>query len=287
MKQNNEIISGITTRIKSLSPDFTKAETKVAQYIMQHSEEVPFLSVYEVSSAVDVSVASVSRFVRRIGFSNFKDFKVELAKDSGTQVPDIYRAITPGDNNEEIVKKVFRGYVHSIEETLKILDVKNLIQVARILCRAGRVVLFGIGGSGIVAQDAALRLSHLDLQAEAYTDPLYIIIQARRMKKGDVVVGVSHSGRTRITCEAVRLAGQKGAITCGITNYMKAPLSNYTRYLFCTSFPEDKVKVAALSSRIAQLCIIDALYLLTAKNKDILWDTESLNRLTEQLLRLD
>jgi DNA-binding MurR/RpiR family transcriptional regulator len=181
---------------------------------------------------------------------------------------------------------VFRGYEQSIEDTLKILDLKNLIDISAILSKTDRAVFFGIGGSGIVAQDAALRFSHLDIQAEAYNDPLFIIIQAKRMREGEVAVGVSHSGRTKVTCEALQLAGSRGAVTAGISNYMKSPLNTFARYFLCTSFPEERVKAAALSSRIAQLCIIDAIYLLAAKHKEVIWDTESLNRLIERLLRI-
>jgi RpiR family carbohydrate utilization transcriptional regulator len=84
----------------------------------------------------------------------------------------------------------------------------------------------------------------------------------------------------------MQLAAERGAYTAGISNYIKSTLSNSVQYLLCTSFPEERVKSAALSSRIAQLCIIDAIYLLTAKQKQNVWDTEGLNRLIEKLLRI-
>ena len=279
-------MSSIKAKIRSLYPDLPKAETKVADFIANNPDKVPFLSVHECADAVEVSVASVSRFVRKIGFSHFKDFKIALAKDSGSGVPDIYQAINPADSSDKIVQKVFRGYEQSIEDTLKMLDIKSLIEISKIFSNTGRAVFFGIGGSGIVARDAALRFSHLDIQAEAFTDPLYILIQAKRIKRGELAIGISHSGRTKVICEALQLVKQRGAITVGISNYIKAPLSAYVQHLFCTSFPEDRVKAAALSSRIAQLCIIDDMYLLTAKHKKSIWDTESLNRLIENLLRL-
>jgi len=279
-------MSGVKVKIKSIYQNLSEAEKKVADYIFENAEAVPFQTIYEVAGRVKVSVASVSRFTRMLGYARFNDFKIEIAKDSSSSVRDIFKAITPDDSDEEIVRKVFRSNIQSIEDTLKILEFSDLVEVAKIIIKTRRLVFFGIGGSGNVAQDAALRFSHLDIQAEAYIDPLYIIIQAERLKKGEVAFGISHSGRTEITCEALQLAGERGAVTCGISNYLKSPLSNYVRYLFCTSFPEDQVKVAALSSRIAQLCVIDALYLLAARNMKIIWDTEGLNRLTEKLLRI-
>ena len=106
-------------------------------------------------------------------------------------------------------------------------------------------------------------------------------------KKNDAAVGISHSGRSAITVEALKIAGENGALTAGISNYLKSPLNKYSRYFFCTSFYENSVKVAAISSRIAQLCLIDALYLLAARYKNNVWDIENLNTLTEKLLRIE
>lgn len=280
-------MSRVTARIKSLYRSLPGSERKVADFILKNTEGVPFLSVYDVAGAVKVSVASVSRFVRGVGYPSFKDFKVELAKDVPAAVPEIFQAITPNDDDFEIVKKIFKGNVQSLEDTFKILNLTNLIKVSKQLCQAGRVVFFGIGSSGNVAKDAALRFSHLDIQSEAYTDPVYMVISAKRLKKGEAAVGISHSGRSSITVEALKIAGENNALTIGISNYMKSPLSKYSRYFFCTSFHENSVKVAAISSRIAQLCLIDALYLLAARHKETVWDIEDLNTLTEKLLRIE
>jgi DNA-binding MurR/RpiR family transcriptional regulator len=85
--------------------------------------------------------------------------------------------------------------------------------------------------------------------------------------------------------ESLKVASGNNAVTVGITNYMKSPIGEYSKYLLCTSFYESSVRAAALSSRVAQLCLLDALYLLTARYKEKLWDIADLNDLTEKLLR--
>jgi DNA-binding MurR/RpiR family transcriptional regulator len=277
----------VVAKIRSLFPSLPNAERKVAEHILKSPQEVLFLSVYDMAEAVDVSVASVSRFVRTIGFRNFKEFKVELAQDATPVAPEIYGAISPEDTEKEIVAKVFRGNIQSLEDTLHILDMDDFIAVARNLSIAKRIVFFGIGGSANVARDAALRFSLIDVQSEIYTDPLYILISAKRLHRGDAAVGISHSGRSTITVNALQIARENGALTVGISNYKKSPLSRCSDYFLCTSFYESKVKVAALSSRLAQLCVIDALYLLLAYYRKEIWDIEKLNRMTEKLLRIE
>ena len=280
-------MAGVTVKIRSLYPALPNTERRVADYVLQNAEEVPFKTVYDVAQAAGASVASVSRFVRTIGYGSFKDFKVELAQDTPQGLADIFGEISPDDNEEEIVKKVFVGNIQSIEDTLKLLNLHAIIEASRRLSRASRILFFGYGGSGTVAQDAALRFSLIDVQAESYTEPVHILTAAKRLKKGDAGVGISHSGRTVMTINGLKIARENGALTLGITNYLKTPLSRYADYLFCTSFSENRVKVAAMSSLTAQICIIDALYLLVAYNKKNIWDIEDLNRITEQLLRTD
>lgn len=285
---NKEVnVSGVSVKIKSHYNNFSETEKKVADYILKNEDKVPYQSVYEIAEALGTSVPSVTRLTKKIGYESFKDFKVELAMDSSSSVVDIYSAITPEDNDEELTKKVFMGNMKALENTLKILNVNDLINAARCICNGKRIVFFGIGGSGIVAGDGALRFSHLDIQAEAYSDPLQIVLQAKRLKKDSVALGVSHSGRTSIIVEALGIAAENKATTVGISNYVNTPLSKASSFYLCTSFAENTVKVAALSSNIAQLCVIDVLYLLVAKYKSRIWDVESLDNLIEKTLRID
>jgi DNA-binding MurR/RpiR family transcriptional regulator len=103
--------------------------------------------------------------------------------------------------------------------------------------------------------------------------------------KGTGVIAVSHSGRTRLTVDAVSIAGKLKACTVGITNYPGSPLHRACRYTFYTSFPETAVQVAALSGRVAQVCIIDVLYLLLARYTASPYDLKSINEMTDNLLR--
>jgi DNA-binding MurR/RpiR family transcriptional regulator len=275
----------VLVKIRSLYPSLPKAERNVADFIQSDPERAPHRTVHEFAKAGGVSVASVSRFVRKLGFADFKEFKLELARETTSSVQSLFQEITPEDSDEEIARKVFLGNIKSLEDTLKILSVADLTQAARAICGCKRLVFFGIGGSGYAGHDAALRFSYLDFQAEAYEDASKILLQALRVTPRDVVIGISHSGRSAITVEGLRLAREKGALTIGISNYPRSPLRDASALFFCTSFPENRVKVAAISSKVAQLCVLDALYLLVARHKEGLWDVERVNAITEKLIR--
>ena len=279
-------MAGILVKISSLYGSLPDAERSVADYVLKHADTVPYQSVNELSEAAMVSVASVSRLARKVGCANFKDFKIEIAQDTSTPISNLQQGITSKDSDEEIVHKVFQGNIKSLEDTLKILDISDLSLAAKTMGSANRVVFFGVGGSGNVVQDAAMRFSFIDIQSEAYTESYQMLVQASRLKKNDVAVGISHSGRANITLECLKLAQMQNACTIGVSNYPRSPLSKHSQIFLCTSFPENRVKVASISSYVAQTCLIDVLYLLVARHKRSLWNTEKLDTLTERFLRI-
>lgn len=271
-------------KIQILKESLSNSEKRLAHYLCSEKEKIPFQTIYDVAKNAGVSTATVSRLTRRIGYKNFPELKMGFVKNTDT-LQEIFNAIKPEDNDKSIVYKVFQGNIRSIEDTYNITDVHRLIEFAKVIARSKRVVCIGIGGSGNVARDITLRLSHLNLQAESYTDSYQILIQSLRSDSETVVLGISHSGRSSITVEGLKIAKSKNAITGGISNYIDSPLSRFSDFFFCTSFPETGVRVAALSSRIAQLCLVDAIYILVAKYKEKIWDIKKLNSLTDRILR--
>ena len=284
-------MADVLIRIKSLQKSFPATQRQLADYIVQHPDEVPFLSVHELSELAGVSVATISRFARTIGYDTYKSFKNDLGRDSMAS-PDgfggIHQAVHSSDDDETVIEKVFQGNVTSLKDTLKTLDRRGLIRAAEIVSCADRVVFFGVGSSGYVAHSAALRFSHLNIQSEAYSDSYQILSQSFHMKKSnEVAVGISHSGRSTVTVQALQIARGNRTTTLGISNYRKSPLHEASHIFFCTSFPETQVKAASLSSQIAQSCLLDALYLLVARHKHIsLAKVERLNSHVDQTLRL-
>ena len=282
VKMNSAII-----RIRSLYPSFSKSSKRLADYIIAKWADVPFLPVRELADLSGVSVASISRFVREAGFGDFKAFKKQLGRGSRSPVSSIYQPVNSNDSANAIIEKVFSGNVRSIEETLKILNRAEIIRAAGLIANTSRLVFFGMGSSGNVAMDAALRFAQINVQAEAYLDSYQILTQALRMKKGEIAFGISNSGRSVMTVRALELASKNGAVTMGLSNFTRSPLHKASDVFFCTVFLESRILMAALPSVAAQTCIIDALYLVTAsRSKKWLSRSEWLNRTSEEQLRL-
>ena len=277
--------------MKSLSNTFTEAEKKIAEFFEANIIEIPYMSVYEVAQKNGVSVPTVTRLTKKIGYGRYKDFKIDLVKDGAKVITGIFEAVSSsaGEIDREIINKVFQNSIKSLEGTKELLDFDTLAELANAIIDAGKVVFFGIGSSGYTASDAALRISHLDIQAEAYTEPIQMLLHSSRMDENCVAVGISHSGCTELTVKALHTAKENGAMTASISNYLNTPLALESDYQLCTSFTENKVSTVALSSVIAQHCIIDSLYLLLAKyllGKQKLWEMNEVESIIEKSVRI-
>ena len=278
-------MSGTLVTISALRESLPAAEQRVADRVLKMPEQVPHLSVQALAKASRVSVASVIRLAKRTGCGSYSRFKINIAQELATPVSLIYEAITAQDSNTEIVRKVFAGNIRGLEDTLKMVRTADLVRAARLISRAGRIAVFGIGSSGNVVRDAAYRFSLLGMNSHAYTDPIEALSRALDLGKKDVAIAISHSGRSVMPIRALYLASAGGTATIGISNYASSPLSKICDSFFCTAFPESAVKAVALSSRVCQTCLIDALYLLTAHAMKDLSHVERVNALTEKHFR--
>ncbi len=274
-------------RLKAVKESLSVAERKIVQYIIDHPDEVPFRSVSELAECGGVSVATVSRLPRKLGLKNLHDLRITVARDTpSAPIDSIYEGVSREDSDETVVGKVFAGNLSSIRDTLSMLDTGDLIRCAKKANEASRLMFIGIGGSGYLALDAALRFSHLGYHADAYTDAYQIITRTLNVGADEIVVGISHSGRSAAPVAGMEQAKKRGAFTVGISNYLHSPLHHASDIFICTSFPETKVRAAALSSRVSQMCLLDAFYLLTARHRKASSSAARANAAVEALLRL-
>ena len=145
------------------------------------------------------------------------------------------------------------------------LDLDALEQVAEAVARAPRIDLFGVGSSGLTAQDLAQKLQRIGLLCFASPDPHVQLQSAALLGPGAVAVGVSHSGLTVETNDALRIAHARGATTVAVTNFPESPLVEHADVVLTTTARETQFRSGALSSRIAQLALVDFLFVRVAQ----------------------
>ncbi len=247
-------------RIRSSYSQFSEKERQVADYILNNSNKIIHSTINQVAEDLNVADATVFRFCKRIGFKGFQAMKIALAAEIVNPIQDIHETITETDSPKEVAQKVLRSNIRTLEDTYHILDDATIDQAVQILLKATHIEFYGNGGSGIIAMDAQHKFIRTGLRSTSYSDAHLQIMSASQLSSSDVAVLISHSGTNKDMLRVADIARETGATTIAITNLATSPLSKKVDIPLYTVSQETDFRSEALASRIAQLSLVDALY---------------------------
>ncbi|CAG9163640.1 MurR/RpiR family transcriptional regulator [Cupriavidus pampae] len=246
-------------RIQSLLPTMGAVAQRIGEFVIRHPGDVVHMSVSEVAEKTDSSEGSVVGFCKLLGATGFQQLKISLAQEIVHPVQYIHEDLSEDDNEDVVVSKIFHSNIQTLKDTESILDVAALKQAVKLIRRAKRVEIYGIGSSAVIADDAHYRMLRIGLHATAVTDSHVQAISASLTGPDVAVLTISHSGSTHETVLATRLAKEAGARTVCITNFGKSPIQEYADVMLHTMARETRFRTEAMTSRLAQLAIIDTL----------------------------
>ncbi|HTR86721.1 MAG TPA: MurR/RpiR family transcriptional regulator [Reyranella sp.] len=251
--------ASILMRIRHLSDELPPTARRIAAYIEDHANEVIRMSITEVAEQAHASEGSVVGLCRRLGVSGFQELKILLSRDLVEPMRFIHEDLRPSDTVTDVSEHVFAAHIASLQETLKLLSARTLSRAVEILRAAKRVEVYGIGSAAPIAQDLGYRLLQLGYDTKTVTDSHIQAVSAAMTDSGTAVITISHSGSTVETVLATELAHDAGARTIGITRMGKSPLARHCDVVLHTIANETRYRPEAMSSRVAQLAIIDTL----------------------------
>jgi DNA-binding MurR/RpiR family transcriptional regulator len=154
----------------------------------------------------------------------------------------------------------------AVEETAEQLNVETLLAVLEAVAGARRVDVYGFGASAFVAFDLQQKLHRIGRTCFAWNDTHIALTSAAVLTGADVAVGISHTGSTSETVEALRVARDTGATTVALTNFPRSPITEVADHVLTTAARETTFRSGAMASRIAQLTVIDCLFIGVAQH---------------------
>lgn len=255
----------ISLNIKMLYSEMGKTEKQIADWIFENPGKIISLSIVELAEQCKCSEATIVRFSKRLGLSGYQELKISLASENGGSPASTH--ITVQDSAFEMYQKVCNDIYLSLEKTKSSLNEKLLGEAAEKICKADKIVIFGLGNSSAIAIDASHKFMRAGLNAIAYTDNHMQVIAASHLKENDIAIGISHSGSSKDVVDALKIAKEHNATTIAITNSGKSPILKQSDIVLATSSNETEYNILALNSRIAQLAIIDTLYFYIVYNR--------------------
>ena len=249
-------------RITACLPSLAPAEQRVARVVLADPLAFTRLPVRALAAQAQVSKPTVVRFCRSMGYEGLADFKRKLADSAHEGVPYIHRSVDADDESAEVLPKVVDNAVAAFLQYRNAADPQALEQAVQALVaswRAGRrIEFYGVGNSGIVAQDAQHKFFRLGVTSIAASDGHLQVMSATLLRPGDCAVIISNSGRTRDLMDAADIAHQQGATTIALTA-SGSPLAQACTIHLAADHPEGYDRYSPMVSRLLHLLIIDVL----------------------------
>ena len=250
---------GVLDRLQALRANLPPTAARIADFIVAHAAEVVHMSVTEVAERTGASEGSVIALCQQLGARGFQQVKIALARDLVQPVQFIHEDLARSDDTGTVIEKIFRSDLQALHDTMKVLDTGAMEAAVAAILKARRVELYGIGSAAPIAEDANYRLLRIGIELKVVIDSHIQAISASLTGPDVAVITISHSGSTHETVSSTKLAKEAGATTICITNFGKSPLLAHADIVLHTMARETQFRTEAMTSRIAQLAIIDAL----------------------------
>ncbi|MEH6595427.1 MAG: MurR/RpiR family transcriptional regulator [Colwellia polaris] len=248
----------ILEKIANELETFSKSERKVAEVILSSPGTVIHASIAALAKQANISEPTVNRFCRRLDTKGYPDFKLHLAQSLANGTPYVNRHVDENDSADEYTSKIFESTMANLELARKSLDTSTINRSVDLLTQANKISFFGLGASAVVAHDAQNKFFRFNVPVVYFDDILMQRMSAINSRQGDVVVVISHTGRTKALVDVASLARENDATVIGITT-AGTPLAKECNFVLSVDVAEDTDLYMPMASRIAQLTLIDCL----------------------------
>lgn len=251
------------TKIRAEYNQFTKAEKKVADYILQNPRDVLFMSITDLAEVCEVGDTSVFRFCKTLNLKGYQEFKMMLSlslHDGRTGFGQLTGDISLEDTFGELSQKVLNTNVNALKETYSLLNEENFDKVIHYLHEAKRICFFGVGASMLTAMKAANKFLRIEPKVYCVQDSHMQAMVASMMGEGEAAVIFSYSGATKDTIHVAELAKKAGAAVICITRFSRSPLTSYSDVTLLCGANEGPLQGGSTSAEISQLFMIDLMY---------------------------
>lgn len=261
-----------TAHIQEAYKHLSGTERKLADYMLKNPQAILTATARSLAEELNVSTATVVRFCRSCGFSGLTDLKLSLQREYAALCLDGGQAVLgklKRDDSVSVVKQKVLGYHNMIINIM----LSNWNETAyedavEAILKANRIIILGEGGSRCSAMCLFSILTNLGLNCESYMDSVFEIMKVSSLREGDVVIGITFTGRLRNTLESMQLAKQRGAVTIGMVGYLESPIIPYVDILLNTTNLKKDYYDSALGTRISEIAVIEVLTTLLSIRLD-------------------
>ncbi|RQJ89807.1 DNA-binding transcriptional regulator HexR [Neisseria meningitidis] len=247
------------SKISESLANLSGAERKVAECALAEPKWFVHAAVAEIAERASVSQPTVIRFFRSLGYKGLPEFKLALSASIGHEgMPYVHEELNADDDMASVVEKVLGNAAASLLGERRFLKESELENAIATLMHARRVEFYGVGNSGIVAQDAQHKFFRFGMSTVAYVDTHTQLMAASVLSDQDVLVAISNTGSSIELLDAVSIAKENGASVIALTRN-DSPLAQLADCVLSVATQENAELYTPMVSRLLQLAVIDIL----------------------------
>lgn len=275
--------SNFLSEIKSRLNEYTKVEKKIAEYILNNAESIPYMVINELAEVCGVGETSIFRFCKKMKLSGYQEFRMKVS--SSFYGDNVLRPSTSGNINidddvKTVIEKISSSNIMAIEEAVSLINEDDINNAVELLINAKRIFVYGVGASGIMAQDIFTKFVRITPKIYAVQDSHMQVMQASILDDDDVAIIFSYSGNTEDIIDIAKAVKKCKSKIIGISKYRNSELSKYTDILLLCGAKENPLQGGSLSAKISQIFLVDVLY--TEYYKRTIERSKKLNKRTAE-----
>ena len=248
-------------KIKERWDEFTPSDKKIGEYIVDNPEQIVNYNTLELADLIDTSQSAIIRFIKKIGYKGYIDFKIDVAKsleESNDFFPD--EVITKNESIENIISKSKNNVLATVEKTYALIDTEAIKRAIKDINKANNIYLAGVGSSGLICEDFSYKLQRSGKRVFYQVDAHTNLALVTNIYKDDLLIAISYSGLTKEILIASEYAKKVGAKVISISKSLNSTLAHNSNELLLIPEIEKEMRYGAISSRLSSQIITDILY---------------------------
>lgn len=258
----------LLVRLEALYDTLKSAEKKAVDLLIKEPEYFMNSTIVETAEKAGCSEATLVRLARKLGFKGYPELKNYLLESSRDNPVELYEGITKEDSMEDIVHKIFESSIQTLKDTLNSISIEDYIKAVDYISSASKILFIGVGDAHPVALSGCQRFLRIGFTAYASADFDTQLIYTTQLTTNDVVIAISHSGRTKTIVDVVKYAKNLGIKIISITNFPLSPLAKHSDIVLLTAAFTGQVGKEIITKRIAEMCILESLFISVLLKKE-------------------
>lgn len=248
--------------LSEIAPTLSPIESRIAAYFAHNARDLVNTPILTVAESCGTSKSAVVRLCKRLGYNGYKDFLTALSAELALRQRDetMYQDLYPDSSIGSICAAIVQNNVHAMDTTMRMLDLDAMERATDAISNANRIDFYGVGNSGIIAQDAEIKFRRIGFNAYSAVDAHCQVISAATLKKGDVAMVFSYYGETKDILDTMLLAKEQGATVISVTRFGKNTISANADIALQVASTESLARSGAMSSRLVMLQMIDMVF---------------------------